>query len=147
MPLQNQYQMSIKCCLFTVIIAILTSSCGEDATYRQKYIELLENHVVELHKSSDDQGMVTEDSPTIDRESVMRQSEEFYVFLCGDLENLLDLRVSEKSKNQWYILYKIKTPELDEYGFNIEKSVTFMVDANQEKLNFKESILSLGLCD
>lgn len=136
-----------KSCLLLTILAILMSSCGEDVTYRQKYMELLENHLVELQKQSDDQSNVIDEIPAIDRESVLRQSEEFYLFLCGDLENLLDLRVTEKSKNQWYILFKIKTPELDEYGFNIEKSVTFMVDASQEKLNFKESTLSLGLCD
>jgi hypothetical protein len=131
--------------LLSIVISFL-SSCGEDVTYKQKYIELLENHIQEL-QSEDEKTELNEPIIVIDEDQVRRQAEEFYLFLCGDIDNLLDLRLTEKESNEWYILFRVKTSDLDEFGFPIEKNHTFSVTAKEGKLRFEDNTLNLGICD
>jgi hypothetical protein len=130
--------------LFSVAISFL-SSCGDDVTYKQKYIELLENHIQELQR--EEEQIELNEPIVIDEDQVRRQAEEFYLFLCGDIDNLLDLRLTEKETNEWYILFRIKTSDLDEFGFAIEKNYTFSVTAKEGKLRFEDNTINLGLCD
>jgi|GEM_PF-2598056 len=130
--------------LFSIAISFL-SSCGDDVTYKQKYIELLENHVQELQREEEQTEL--NEPIVIDEDQVRRQAEEFYLFLCGDIDNLLDLRLTEKETNEWYILFRVKTSDLDEFGFAIEKNHTFSVTAKEGKLRFEDNTINLGLCD
>ena len=130
--------------LFSIAISFL-SSCGDDVTYKQKYIELLENHIQELQREEEQTEL--NEPIVIDEDQVRRQAEEFYLFLCGDIDNLLDLRLTEKETNEWYILFRIKTSDLDEFGFAIEKNYTFSVTAKEGKLRFEDNTINLGLCD
>ncbi|MCO4820408.1 MAG: hypothetical protein KC517_12375 [Bacteroidetes bacterium] len=130
--------------LFSIAIIFL-SSCGEDVTYKQKYIELLENHIQELQREEEQTEL--NEPIVIDEDQVRRQAEEFYLFLCGDIDNLLDLRLTEKETNEWYILFRVKTSDLDEFGFAIEKNHTFSVTAKEGKLRFEDNTINLGLCD
>jgi len=130
--------------LFSFAIIFL-SSCGDDVTYKQKYIELLENHIQELQREEEQTEL--NEPIVIDEDQVRRQAEEFYLFLCGDIDNLLDLRLTEKETNEWYILFRVKTSDLDEFGFAIEKNHTFSVTAKDGKLRFEDNTINLGLCD
>jgi len=130
--------------LFSFAISFL-SSCGDDVTYKQKYIELLENHIQELQREEEQTEL--NEPIVIDEDQVRRQAEEFYLFLCGDIDNLLDLRLTEKETNEWYILFRVKTSDLDEFGFAIEKNHTFSVTAKDGKLRFEDNTINLGLCD
>jgi hypothetical protein len=130
--------------LFAVALFSL-SSCGEDVTYKQKYIELLESHILEIQ--GEEKHPQSEDTVEISEDQVRRQAEEFYLFLCGDMNNLLDLRLTEKKINEWYVLYRIKTSEFDEFGLAIEKNITLSVTAKDGKLQFDEGALNLGLCE
>ena len=130
--------------LFSIAISFL-SSCGDDVTYKQKYIELLENHIQELQREEEQTEL--NEPIVIDEDQVRRQAEEFYLFLCGDIDNLLDLRLTEKETNEWYILFRVKTSDLDEFGFAIEKNYTFSVTAKEGKLRFEDNTINLGLCD
>ncbi|MDA9052097.1 hypothetical protein OAM98_02615 [Schleiferiaceae bacterium] len=130
--------------LFSIAISFL-SSCGDDVTYKQKYIELLENHIQELQREEEQTEL--NEPIVIDEDQVRRQAEEFYLFLCGDIDNLLDLRLTEKETNEWYILFRVKTSDLDEFGFAIEKNHTFSVTAKEGKLRFEDNTINLGLCD
>ena len=130
--------------LFSIAISFL-SSCGDDVTYKQKYIELLENHIQELQREEEQTEL--NEPIVIDEDQVRRQAEEFYLFLCGDIDNLWDLRLTEKETNEWYILFRVKTSDLDEFGFAIEKNHTFSVTAKEGKLRFEDNTINLGLCD
>jgi len=130
--------------LFSIAISFL-SYCGDDVTYKQKYIELLENHIQELQREEEQTEL--NEPIVIDEDQVRRQAEEFYLFLCGDIDNLLDLRLTEKETNEWYILFRVKTSDLDEFGFAIEKNHTFSVTAKEGKLRFEDNTINLGLCD
>lgn len=130
--------------LFAIVLFSL-SSCGEDATYKQKYIELLESHILELQSEVKDSDLV--DQVEINEDQVRKQAEEFYLFLCGDMNKLLDLRLKQKETNEWYVLYRIKTDEFDEFGLAIEKNYTFSVPLKDGKLRFDEDALNLGLCE
>jgi len=134
-----------KYLLLLAIASYCLSSCGEDVTYKQKYIELLESHIVELQgeeKRSELNNIVE-----ISEDQVRRRAEEFYLFLCGDMNNLLDLRLTEKEFNEWYVLYRIKTGEFDEFGLAIEKNYTFSVTVKDGKLRFDDDVLNQGLCE
>ena len=130
--------------LFSIAISFL-SSCGDDVTYKQKYIELLENHIQELQREEEQTEL--NEPIVIDEDQVRRQAEEFYLFLCGDIDNLLDLRLTEKETNELYILFLVKTSDLYEFGFAIEKNHTFSVTAKDGKLRFEDNTINLGLCD
>jgi hypothetical protein len=106
---------------------------------------LLENHIQELQR--EEEQIELNEPIVIDEDQVRRQAEEFYLFLCGDIDNLLDLRLTEKETNEWYILFRIKTSDLDEFGFAIEKNYTFSVTAKEGKLRFEDNTINLGLCD
>ena len=58
--------------LLSIVISFL-SSCGEDVTYKQKYIELLENHIQEL-QSEDEKTELNEPIIVIDEDQVRRQA-------------------------------------------------------------------------
>ena len=86
-----------KYSLLLAIAAYSLSSCGEDVTYKQKYIELLESHILELQ--GEEKYPELSVPVEISEDQVRRQAEEFYLFLCGDMNNLLDLRLTEKEFN------------------------------------------------
>lgn len=134
-----------KYSLLLAIAAYSLSSCGEDVTYKQKYIELLESHILELQ--GEEKYPELSVPFEISEDQVRRQAEEFYLFLCGDMNNLLDLRLTEKEFNEWYVLYRIKTSEFDEFGLAIEKNHTFSVTVKDGKLRFDEDALNQGLCE
>ena len=70
--------------LFSIAISFL-SSCGDDVTYKQKYIELLENHIQELQREEEQTEL--NEPIVIDEDQVRRQAEEFYLFLSYFLIN------------------------------------------------------------
>ena len=131
--------------LILLSLGLFFVSCGEDVTYRQKYIELLESHLVKLGEASSDDNL--EEQIIISEDEVRRQAEKFYIFLCGDLNRLLDVRLVERAPNNWYILYNIKSSEIDDIGFEIEKSFTISAIAMNGKIDFEESSLKLDLCE
>tara|TARA_B110000902_G_C14217005_1_gene553607 strand:+ start:353 stop:763 length:411 start_codon:yes stop_codon:yes gene_type:complete len=131
--------------LMLLSLGIFFVSCGEDVTYRQKYIELLESHLVKLGENSSID--TSEEVIIISEDEVRRQAESFYTFLCGDRNRLLDLRLAERTTNNWYILYKIKSTDIDEFGFEVEKSFTITAVAKNGKIDFDESSLRLDLCE
>lgn len=135
----------LKNVLLILGVVIAFASCGEDVTYRQKYIELLESHLVKLGEDFSENNQ--DEVIIISEDEVRRQAENFYTFLCGDLYRLLDLRLVERSTNNWYILYKTKSSQLDDFGFEIEKSFTLSAIAKNGKIDFEESSLKLGLCE
>jgi len=105
----------------------------------------LESHILELQGEEKDSDLV--DQVEINEDQVRKQAEEFYLFLCGDMNKLLDLRLTQKETNEWYVLYRIKTDEFDEFGLAIEKNYTFSVPLKDGKLRFDEDALNLGLCE
>jgi hypothetical protein len=131
--------------LILLSLGLFFVSCGEDVTYRQKYIELLESHLVKLGEASSDDNL--EEQIIISEDEVRRQAEKFYIFLCGDLNRLLDVRLVERAPNNWYILYNVKSSEIDDIGFEIEKSFTISAIAMNGKIDFEESSLKLDLCE
>ena len=131
--------------LILLSLGLFFVSCGEDVTYRQKYIELLESHLVKLGEASSDDNL--EEQIIISEDEVRLQAEKFYIFLCGDLNRLLDVRLVERAPNNWYILYNVKSSEIDDIGFEIEKSFTISAIAMNGKIDFEESSLKLDLCE
>jgi len=80
-------------------------------------------------------------------EEVQREAKDYFLFLCGDDSNLLDMRVRRAGEGKWNIIYRTKTVEIDEFGFNIEKTIALTGFEWNGQLRFDDSTLKLRLCD
>lgn len=129
--------------LFIGVGAIFLS-CRND--YKEKYIHLLEEHVNTLSTEEVEEPVAPAPEPMI-VEEVQREAKDYFLFLCGDDSNLLDMRVRRAGEGKWNIIYRIKTVEIDEFGFNIEKSIALTGFEWNGQLRFDDSTLKLRLCD
>jgi hypothetical protein len=59
----------------------------------------------------------------------------------------LDYRVRLAGEGKWIIIYRIKTQEIDEFGFNIERSIAITGFEWNGQLRFDDATLKLKLCD
>jgi len=80
-------------------------------------------------------------------EQVQREAKDYFLFLCGDDSNLLDMRIRRAGEVKWNIIYRIKTLEIDEFGFNIEKTIALTGYEWNGQLRFDDSTLKLKMCD
>jgi len=134
--------------LLALIVGLgaITLSCRND--YKDKYIHLLEEHVNSLNQvpvtsEPEEESVFT---PLL-VEDVQREAMDYFHFLCGDDSNLLDYRVRLAGEGKWIIIYRIKTQEIDEFGFNVERSVAITGFEWNGQLRFDDSTLKLKLCD
>jgi hypothetical protein len=127
-------------------LGAITLSCRND--YKDKYIHLLEEHVNSLNQqpvaSEPEEESVF--APLL-VEDVQREAMDYFHFLCGDDSNLLDYRVRLAGEGKWIIIYRIKTQEIDEFGFNIERSIAITGFEWNGQLRFDDATLKLKLCD
>jgi len=130
-------------------LGAITLSCRND--YKDKYIHLLEEHVNILNQDP----VVEDEEPEIEEsvfapllvEDVQREALDYFHFLCGDDSNLLDYRVRLANEGKWIIIYRIKTQEIDEFGFNVERSIAITGFEWNGHLRFDDATLKLKLCD
>lgn len=125
-------------------VGAISLSCRND--YKEKYIHLLEEHVNTLSTEEIEEPLAPAPEPMI-VEKVQREAKDYFLFLCGDDSNLLDMRVRRAGEGKWNIIYRIKTVEIDEFGFNIEKSIALTGFEWNGQLRFDDSTLKLRLCD
>lgn len=127
-------------------LGAITLSCRND--YKDKYIHLLEEHVNSLNQQPVDSEPEEESvfAPLL-VEDVQREAMDYFHFLCGDDSNLLDYRVRLAGDGKWIIIYRIKTQEIDEFGFNIERSIAITGFEWNGQLRFDDATLKLKLCD
>lgn len=125
-------------------VGAISLSCRND--YKEKYIHLLEEHVNTLSTEEIDEPVAPAPEPMI-VEEVQREAKDYFLFLCGDDSNLLDMRVRRAGEGKWNIIYRIKTVEIDEFGFNYEKSIALTGFEWNGQLRFNDSTLKLRLCD
>lgn len=125
-------------------VGAISLSCRND--YKEKYIHLLEEHVNTLSTEDIEEPVAPAPEPMI-VEEVQREAKDYFLFLCGDDSNLLDMRVRRAGEGKWNIIYRIKTLEIDEFGFNIEKSIALTGFEWNGQLRFDDSTLKLRWCD
>lgn len=125
-------------------VGAISLSCRND--YKEKYIHLLEEHLNTLSTEEVEEPVAPAPEPMM-VEEVQREGKDYFLFLCGDDSNLLDMRVRQAGEGKWNIIYRIKTVEIDEYGFNIEKTIALTGYEWNGQLRFDNSTLKLKLCD
>jgi len=126
-------------------VGSISLSCRND--YKEKYIHLLEEHVNTLNvEDTEEQSGEPSIEPMI-IEEVQREAKDYFLFLCGDDSNLLDMRIRRAGEVKWNIIYRIKTLEIDEFGFNIEKTIALTGYEWNGQLRFDDSTLKLKMCD
>ena len=125
-------------------VGAISLSCRND--YKERYIHLLEEHVNTLSTDEIEEPVAPAPEPMI-VEEVQREAKGYFLFLCGDDSNLLDMRVRRAGEGKWNIIYRIKTVEIDEFGFNIEKSIALTGFEWNGQLRFDDSTLKFRLCD
>jgi len=125
-------------------VGAISLSCRND--YKEKYIHLLEEHLNTLSTEEAEEPVAPAPEPMM-VEEVQREGKDYFLFLCGDDSNLLDMRVRQAGEGKWNIIYRIKTVEIDEFGFNIEKTIALTGYEWNGQLRFDNSTLKLKLCD
>ena len=125
-------------------VGAISLGCRND--YKEKYIHLLEEHVNTLSTEEMEEPVAPAPEPMI-VEEVQKEAKDYFLFLCGDDSNLLDMRVRRAGEGKWNIIYRIKTVKIDEFGFNIEKSIALTGFEWNGQLRFDDSTLKLRLCD
>jgi len=125
-------------------VGAISLSCRND--YKEKYIHLLEEHVNTLSTEEVEEQVAPAPEPMM-VEEVQRDGKDYFLFLCGDDSNLLDMRVRHAGEGKWNIIYRIKTAEIDEFGFSIEKTIAITGYEWNGQLRFDDSTLKLKLCD
>lgn len=125
-------------------VGAISLSCRNN--YKEKYIHLLEEHINTLNIEEIEDAEAPDLEPMI-IEEVQGEAKDYFLFLCGDDSNLLDMRVRRAGQGKWNIIYRIKTLEIDEFGFNIEKTIALTGYEWNGQLRFDDSTLKLMLCD
>ena len=80
-------------------------------------------------------------------EEVLGEAKDYFLFLCGDDSNLLDMRVRQAGKENGILYIVLRTLRIDEFGFNIEKTIALTGYEWNGQLRFDDSTLKLMLCD
>lgn len=134
--------------LFFGLSTVLLFSCVQDPTYKEKYINLLESHVVELSEvDSDNLSTEKADELQVTHEEAKSQALEFYSFMCGTQDLLLDVRVSPKSRKEWFVLYKVESSSVNDFGLKDKYVFKLSVEVKDNRLLFDDKMLDLKLCD
>lgn len=128
----------------SISVGAISLSCRNN--YKEKYIHLLEEHVNSLGTEKIEEPVAPAPVPMI-VEEVQREAKDYFLFLCGDDSNLLDMRVRHAGEGKWNIIYRIKTVEIDEFGFNLEKTIALTGYEWNDQLRFDDSTLKLRMCD
>ena len=103
--------------IFATLI-LLAYGCQTDRTYRDEYIQLLEERINSISPA-------LEEAPSdlLSQQEIMEQVEEVIDFACGSENLVKDIRVRQNALNEWSILVELQTDSIDPYGFLVSTRV------------------------
>lgn len=111
--------------IFATLI-LLAYGCQTDRTYRDEYIQLLEERINSISPAP-------EEAPTdlLSQQEIMEQVEEVIDFACGSENLVKDIRVRQNALNEWSILVELQTDSIDPYGFLVSTRVLLEGEVNR----------------
>jgi len=111
--------------IFATLI-LLAYGCQTDRTYRDEYIQLLEERINSISPAPEEAP-----SDLLSQQEIMEQVEEVIDFACGSENLVKDIRVRQNALNEWSILVELQTDSIDPYGFLVSTRVLLEGDVNR----------------
>lgn len=111
--------------IFATLI-LLAYGCQTDRTYRDEYIQLLEERINSISPAPEEAP-----SDLLSQQEIMEQVEEVIDFACGSENLVKDIRVRQNALNQWSILVELQTDSIDPYGFLVSTRVLLEGEVNR----------------
>lgn len=109
-----------------VTLILLAYGCQTDRTYRDEYIQLLEERINTLSPLPEEAS-----SDLLSQQEILEQVEEVIDFACGSEKLVKDIRVRQNAVNEWSVLVELETDSIDPYGFMVSTRVLLEGEVNQ----------------
>ncbi|CAI8233035.1 MAG: Uncharacterised protein [Flavobacteriaceae bacterium] len=109
-----------------VTLILLAYGCQTDRTYRDEYIQLLEERINTLSPLPEEAS-----SDILSQQEILEQVEEVIDFACGSEKLVKDIRVRQNAVNEWSVLVELETDSIDPYGFLVSTRVLLEGEVNQ----------------
>tara|TARA_Y100000385_G_scaffold122170_1_gene126967 strand:+ start:284 stop:700 length:417 start_codon:yes stop_codon:yes gene_type:complete len=109
-----------------VTLILLAYGCQTDRTYRDEYIQLLEERINTISSTQEE-----EPSDVLSQQEILQQVEEVIDFACGSEKLVQDIRVRQNAVNEWSVLVELQTDSIDQYGFLVSTRVLLEGEVNQ----------------
>jgi hypothetical protein len=125
-----------------VTLIVLTYGCSADRSYRDEYIQLLEEKL-----SNQALPEVQEISNELSEDDVRMQAMDLLAFACGNTPMVSEVRVRKSSKEQWSVIVVIATDSIDPYGFEVYEKIYLSGSLNGDVLDFKNVEALIARCE
>lgn len=125
-----------------VTLIVLTYGCSADRSYRDEYIQLLEEKL-----SNQALPEVQEISNELSEDDVRMQAMDLLAFACGNTPMVSEVRVRKSSKEQWSVIVVIATDSIDPYGFEVYEKIYLSGTLNGDVLDFKNVEALIARCE
>jgi hypothetical protein len=125
-----------------VTLIVLTYGCSADRSYRDEYIQLLEEKL-----SNQTLPEVQEISDELSEDDVRLQAMDLLAFACGNTPMVSEVRVRKSSKEQWSVIVVIATDSIDPYGFEVYEKIYLSGILNGDVLDFKNVEALIARCE
>ncbi|MEY2970832.1 MAG: hypothetical protein RLZZ599_1205 [Bacteroidota bacterium] len=127
--------------IFTTLI-LLAYSCSSDRSYRDEYIQLLEE---KLANQSLPESL--EVSTELTEEDVRIQTLDLLSFACGSSSQISDVRVRKSAQDKWSVLVVLSSDSIDQYGFEVYDKIFLTGVVNGDILEFKNLEELIEICE
>ena len=111
-------------------VLMLVYGCQADRSYRDQYIELLEERIDNILDSPEKSGALQ-----LTEQDVLNQVLEAVDFACGSDKKIRDIRVRKNAPTKWSVLVELNTDSIDDYGFAV---ITKILLDGEESLGILE---------
>jgi len=125
-----------------ITFIILAYGCSSDRTYRDEYIQLLEEKL-----SNQTSHAIQEVSYELSEDDVRLQALDLLSFACGNTPMVSEVRVRKSSQDQWSVIVVIATDSIDLYGFEVYEKVYLTGSLNGDVIDFKNVEALIARCE
>ena len=125
-----------------VTLIVLTYGCSADRSYRDEYIQLLEEKL-----SNQTLPEVQEITDELSEDDVRMQAMDLLAFACGNTPMVSEVRVRKSSQEQWSVIVVIATDSIDPYGFEVYEKIYLSGILNGDVLDFKNVEALIARCE
>jgi|GEM_PF-1412123 len=125
-----------------VTLIVLTYGCSADRSYRDEYIQLLEEKL-----SNQSAPAIEEGSDAITEDEVRTQALDLLAFACGNTPMISEVRVRKSAQHQWSVIMVIATDSIDPYGYEVYEKVFLSGILNGDVIDFQNVEALIALCE
>tara|TARA_B110000503_G_scaffold85096_1_gene129434 strand:+ start:1113 stop:1529 length:417 start_codon:yes stop_codon:yes gene_type:complete len=108
-----------------VSLLMLAYGCQSDRSYRDEYIELLEERIDIILDSPEKSGEIQ-----LTQKDVLNQVVDAIDFACGSDKTIRDIRVRKNAPTSWSVLVELNTDSIDDYGFPVTTKILLEGEEN-----------------